>query len=180
MESRYGFIREYLHGFALVQAEWEYLDLCLHIAGAGLPDAEYGALDKFRHRLEDIRLSTVRHHHDLTDAMLDLGKVDVSLLQWLAHLQGMLAQGAVDIEPRNGGRLDALMGTDFIGALENRAEQYEQLARDLLARSKRFGSGDGPRRLRGIVAGPSIYGKAKGGEGPKGQGKPDTPPKPNP
>lgn len=172
METRYSFIRQYLREFALAQAEWEYLDLCLHIAGGELPDAEYEELDRFRHRLEEIRLRTVYHHHDLTDAMLGHGVADVPLLRWLAEMQRLLAQGAFDLDDRHGGRADGLMGPDFIGALENRANDYERLARDLLTRSKRFIAGDEARRLRGIVAGPSIYGKGKGGKDAQGQGKP--------
>jgi hypothetical protein len=172
METRYSFVRQYLREFALAQAEWEYLDLCLHIAGGELPDVEYEELDRFRHRLEDIRLRTVFHHHDLTDAMLDNGTVDAGVLRWLSDMQHLLAQGAFDLHDRHGGQVGGLMATDFVGALEARADDYERVARDLLTRAKRFIAGDEPRRLRGIVAGPSIYGKGKGGKEPQGQGKP--------
>ncbi len=180
MESHYSFIREYLGECALVRAEWEYLDLLLHIAGAELPDTEYEALDRFRRRIEELRLRTVRQHYDVTDAMLDLGSVDASLLRCLAELRRLLARGSFDLHDQHRGRVAGLIGSDFADVLEQRANDYEKLARDLLDCPKRFLPGDGPRRLRGIVAGPSIYGKGKGGNDPKGQGKPDTPPRPNP
>jgi hypothetical protein len=177
METRYSFVRQYLREFALAQAEWEYLDLCLHVAGGGLPGVEYETLDAFRHRLEESRLRTVHHHHELTDAMLDHGAVDTRILRGLAEMQRLLAQGAFDLYDRHGGRVGEWMAPGFAGALEDRANDHERLARELLSSSKRFVDGDAPRRLRGIVAGPSIYGKGKGGNDPQGQGKP--PPRSN-
>lgn len=160
MKTHISFIREYLGEFAQAQADWEYLDLCLHLAGSANPAVAH-ELDQLRQHLEEGRLRTVSHHIEATDAMLELGIIDPPIRACLADLRGLLGKAADDLSSLDIVQVRALLQSPFAAMVDGHARAFEKLARDLFRPTGGAMASPESAVLRGVVAGPAIYGKGR-------------------